>query len=125
MLLENLIQEYDLDICKSYVNLEDDFALDAKALIRNVYKDWKETGNRERISMNFHYTLAKIILEMARKEGVGKVACSGGVFQNTTLTDMLKDLAEGEIEVYLNRTLSPNDENISVGQVMYYLNELA
>jgi len=38
------------------------------------------------------------------------------------LIDMLKELAGKKNKLYFNRNLAPNDENISYGQIMYYLN---
>jgi hydrogenase maturation protein HypF len=50
------------------------------------------------------------------------MALSGGVFQNTMLIDILKKKAENKYTLFFNCNLSPNDENISFGQIMYYLN---
>jgi hydrogenase maturation protein HypF len=123
MLLESLIHDYDLSQCKNYLPAIDGPSLDSRALIREVCKDWKESKDRSRVSANFHFTMAGSILEKARRAEIRKIACSGGVFQNTTLTDMLKDLAGDEFDVYLNINLAPNDENVSAGQVMFYLNQ--
>ncbi len=59
---------------------------------------------------------------MANHNNLKIIALSGGVFQNTVLIDMLKEMAQNEYKLYLNRNLAPNDENISYGQIMYYLN---
>ena len=124
MLLENLIEDYELGDCRDYFQGNSGLSLDARFLIHEVYEDWKDCKDRGRVSRNFHFTMAKAILDMAARLGVKKVACSGGVFQNTTLTDMLKDLAKDDFDIYLNVNLAPNDENISAGQVMFYLNQL-
>jgi hydrogenase maturation protein HypF len=38
------------------------------------------------------------------------------------LIDILKEMAKNEYTLFFNSNLSPNDENISFGQMMYYLN---
>ena len=63
-----------------------------------------------------------LILDIARKRNNKKIALSGGVFQNTILIDILKELSADRFELFFNRNLAPNDENISYGQLMYYLN---
>ena len=72
--------------------------------------------------MNFLYTLASIIFQVAKSQHINKIALSGGVFQNTILVDMLNEIGQNNYELFFNRTLAPNDENISYGQIMYYLN---
>ena len=62
------------------------------------------------------------IIKIAKKRDYKYIALSGGVFQNSTLVDMLIELAPKEIKLYFHKDLSPNDENISFGQLMYYLN---
>jgi len=57
---------------------------------------------------------------MAAIMGLNKIALSRGVFQNTVLIDMITELCESRFELFLNLNLSPNDENISYGQMMYY-----
>ena len=59
---------------------------------------------------------------MAELQETKQIAFSGGVFQNTVLIDMLKEMAKNDYKLFFNRNLSPNDENISYGQIMYYLN---
>ena len=120
ILLENYVQEYDLKKCKSYLrNFENGFS--AKEIIQNIYKDLKKGVLKEEIIVNFLFTLASFIIEMAKNNDYEKIALSGGVFQNTTLVDMLIELAPKKIKLYFHKDLSPNDENISFGQMMYYL----
>ena len=71
----------------------------------------------------FHYTLAKIIKEVALKGAYKKIAFSGGVFQNTLLVSMLKDILSNNFELYFHHQLSPNDENIAYGQLVSYVIE--
>ncbi|SDW27576.1 Hydrogenase maturation protein, carbamoyltransferase HypF [Lutibacter oricola] len=121
ILLENSILDYNLENCKSYceVNLK---GFSAKEIIQNIYKDIEEGENKDQIIANFLFTLVKSIIVFSKEKGFDKIVLSGGVFQNTTLVDMLLELVPDEIKLYFHKELSPNDENISFGQLMYYLN---
>ena len=87
-----------------------------------MYLDLKKGETKETIIVNFLYTLASIIFQIANHNNLKIIALSGGVFQNTVLIDMLKEMAQNKYKLYFNRNLAPNDENISYGQIMYYLN---
>ncbi len=121
ILLENYIENYDLEACKSYASLSETGNIPGKQLILNLYEDFRNGIAKELIISNFLYTLATLVFQIADKENIKSIALSGGVFQNTTLVDMLIELAEGSYKLYFNRNLSPNDENISFGQLFYYL----
>ncbi|MFK5890619.1 MAG: carbamoyltransferase HypF [Flavobacteriaceae bacterium] len=121
ILLENSITDYDLPSCKSYLKQEGNI-ISGKEIIKNIYADLKNGITREKIITNFLFTLAKSIIDTAKTNDYKHIALSGGVFQNTTLVDMLIALAPKEINLYFHKELSPNDENISFGQIMYYLN---
>uniref|UniRef100_UPI00356262B0 carbamoyltransferase HypF n=1 Tax=Lutibacter sp. TaxID=1925666 RepID=UPI00356262B0 len=120
ILLENSIDNYNLKNCKNYLNSTD--IISGNEIISAVYNDIQQENSIENIIVNFLFTLATSILKMAKKHHFNHIACSGGVFQNTTLVDMLLELAPKEIKLYFHKELSPNDENISFGQFMYYLN---
>ena len=74
------------------------------------------------IAANFHYTLIKCIEKVASNNKIHTLAFSGGVFQNSVLVDMIYEFLAKNFEVHLHENLSPNDENISFGQLNYYLN---
>ncbi|MFN8304919.1 MAG: carbamoyltransferase HypF [Saprospiraceae bacterium] len=69
----------------------------------------------------FHLTLCAMIDRVASHWGVGRVAFSGGVFQNTLLVRLLQYHLETRYRLHFHRQLSPNDENISFGQWVYGL----
>ncbi|WP_170179795.1 carbamoyltransferase HypF [Flavivirga rizhaonensis] len=121
ILLENYITDYNLDDCKLYCSILDKNLIPTEKLLYNLHLDVKEGHSKQYIITNFLYTLASIIFQMASHQKVKKIACSGGVFQNTTLIDMIKEIGENKYKLYFNRNLAPNDENISFGQIMYYL----
>ena len=121
ILLENCISHYELENCQSYLSEFDGVEIPTRSLFWNLYSDYKNGAAKEIVITNFLYTLATLILQIAKKHELKRIALSGGVFQNTVLIDMLLELADGEYELFFNRNLSPNDENISFGQINYYL----
>ena len=121
ILLENLVTNYNLDNCKLYCNIIDDI-IPTKLFFKNLYIDFKNGVDKEIIIVNFLYTLASIIFQVAKSQHINKIAFSGGVFQNTILVDMLNEMGQNKHKLFFNRTLAPNDENISYGQILYYLN---
>jgi len=52
---------------------------------------------------------------------VKKVAFSGGVFQNQWIIELVLSFMNDDFELYFHKHLSPNDENVSFGQLMYYI----
>jgi hydrogenase maturation protein HypF len=119
ILLENSISTYNLATCKNYNT--SDTSISAKSIIQKIFKDIQKGVSKEQCITNFLFTLATSILNIAEINNHQHIACSGGVFQNTTLVDMLIELAPKKIKLYFHKELSPNDENISFGQLMYYL----
>jgi hydrogenase maturation protein HypF len=65
----------------------------------------------------FHNTLARMILEIARRAGLERVVLTGGVFQNAFLTERACALLErGGFKVYTHQRLPCNDGGLSAGQ---------
>ena len=120
ILIENLVVDYNLKTCKSYLNANNK-VISPQELIKRIYADVQKGISSEQIIVNFIFTLAVSILDMAKTKNFKHIALSGGVFQNTTLVDMLLELVPKEIKLYFHKELSPNDENIPFGQIMYYL----
>jgi len=121
ILLENSISSYDIKSCKSYLSAPEK-GISATEIIKNIYADFQNGNPTNQLILNFLYTLAYSIVAFAKTKNYKKIAFSGGVFQNTTLVDIIIELAPKEIKLYFHKDLSPNDENISFGQLMYYLN---
>lgn len=121
ILLESVVTHYELDECKSYCLLIDSEVIPTETIFNNLVEDFNNGNSKENIVTNFLFTLATIIFQVAKFQNTKKIACSGGVFQNTVLIDMLIEMANTEYKLYFNRNLSPNDENISFGQIMYYV----
>ena len=121
MLLENKIRNYDLKSCRSYLS-DPEKGISATEIIKNMHADFQSGNPTKQLILNFLYTLAYSILAFAKNKNYKNIAFSGGVFQNTTLVDIIIELAPKEIKLYFHKDLSPNDENVSFGQLMYYLN---
>jgi hydrogenase maturation protein HypF len=122
ILLENYIDHYNLNDCKVYCSVLDDNSIPIVELLYNLYSDFKNGNSKENIITNFLFTLASIIFQIAKNQNFKQIAFSGGVFQNTTLVDMINILSQNQYKLYFHKDLPPNDENISFGQIMYYLN---
>ncbi|MHB1197931.1 MAG: carbamoyltransferase HypF [Lutibacter sp.] len=121
ILLENSIGDYNIKSCKNYLSKPKE-GISSTEIIKNMYADLNSGTDKKTIIINFLYTLAFSIIDLAKTNKYKLVAFSGGVFQNTTLVDLFIELAPKEIKLYFHKDLSPNDENVSFGQMMYYLN---
>ena len=106
---------------KSYARLTPSGHLPTYALLSQIRTEFAKGVAVPDIIRNFMFTLAQLVFEKARAGGFTKIAFSGGVFQNACLSDMLHETGAGNFELYFHRELSPNDENIAYGQLMYYL----
>ncbi len=72
------------------------------------------------IAYKFHLTLVEIIKKIAERSAKGHMAFSGGVFQNALLVDLIITHLGEKYSLYFHEKMSPNDENISFGQMMYF-----
>ena len=108
------------------VNRSDDsFQLDAATgkihfqnLLQQILSNIKNGRNREEIAFRFHLALRDLIGQVMHETGVRHVAFSGGVFQNAVLVDLLQQNFSDNYHLYFHKHLSPNDENISFGQMI-------
>lgn len=72
----------------------------------------------------FHCTLADYAGRIVRRHGGEVMVCSGGVFQNSWLVDLVDFFWGKEFALYFHKSLAPNDENIAYGQLIYYQHEI-
>ncbi len=92
-----------------------------RELMSNMVFALQSGTSKAQVAAGFVYTLALVIVKIARANDFKIVACSGGVFQNGLLVKHLLELSEEQgIDLKLNRLLSCNDENISFGQLCCY-----
>jgi len=89
------------------------------ALMAHLIEALDKGEGRPLIAARFHLSLVESIRQVADSLNIKKLAFSGGVFQNGLLVDLIKHRIPHEL--YFHLELSPNDENIAFGQLMYYL----
>lgn len=120
ILMENYISNYKLESCRAYITLDKNGTIPTYSMINELHADLQKGTTKEQAILNFLYTLATLIFQMADVYKIRHIACSGGVFQNATLVDMVREIGNDNYKLYFNATLSPNDENIAFGQMAYY-----
>lgn len=126
MWLEKISQEVFENNIKiiDYLEEEKFENIPIKKLFSRILKEKISGKNLGEIGLNFHYTLIKSIEKIAEKNNVKELAFSGGVWQNALLVDLAIDVLGEKFTLHFHEKLSPNDENISFGQLNYYLNYL-
>lgn len=92
-------------------------------LIVAVVRDVRKGVGAAIISARFHNTLVAIMSEacilLKKKSGIGRVALSGGVFQNKLLFEKLvSELEKKDFEVLTHRQVPANDGGVSLGQAV-------
>jgi len=93
--------------------------LDWGPLVEAVLEDLRRGVAPGIISARFHNALVEAILSVARLVGEGRVALTGGCFQNRLLAERVaRRLSAEGFEVLLHRQVPPNDGGISLGQIM-------
>ena len=124
MLLENIALKYfkkhRLDFETFYSFAEPEQLLSTQKLASKIIKDIVAEKTLSYISAKFHFSLVKMIVSVAEKNPIQKIVFSGGVFQNGVLVDLILHHLGKEYELFFHERLSPNDENVSFGQVVYY-----
>lgn len=126
MWLEKISQETFENNIKitDYLEEEKFENIPTKKLFSRILKEKISGKNAGEIGLNFHYTLIKSIEKIAERFAIKELAFSGGVWQNALLVDLAIDVLGEKFSLYFHEKLSPNDENISFGQLNYYLNYL-
>ena len=126
MLLEEEAHQYfksELHIPNSWMeNNSMEHYLSTQSLMKEIIIKIKDGENKPEIAAWFHVKLVLIILRVADNSSCEKICFSGGVFQNGLLIDLVTKIVGKKHLLYFNKNLSPNDENISFGQLMHYSN---
>lgn len=112
---------YEYEIYQNHENKI--YYLDWRKSLKNILYDIVENKNNSLISNKFHNTIIYGFIEilniLRKKYKINKIVLSGGAFQNQYLLDnFYQILTNQNYEVYFHKALSPNDENISVGQII-------
>lgn len=104
--------------------------LTVRSLIKPILDDLNNGISHETIAARFHATYAetwaRIIIHYSGITGINRCVASGGVMQNSLLTEQLNRLlSEAGIELYLPYDTPVNDGCIAVGQVLYGATKLS
>ncbi len=94
--------------------------IDTCTLFIEMLKDLNEQCPPSIIAFKFHLALVDLIRAVALHYDLQHLAFSGGVFQNALLVQLIDQRLGHEFELYFHKQLSPNDENISFGQLAHY-----
>ncbi len=95
--------------------------IDALPMIREAIVDLRKGEATGRIAARFHNGMIRLLAEAVARAGsetgIGRVALSGGVFQNVYLTEGLLEVLQREgFETLTHREVPPNDGCIALGQ---------
>lgn len=109
---------------ESYFNEDAHNRISVSSLMRNIIHDIQQKKSTQFVAAKFHFSLVRLIGIIAKYFQFKNIAFSGGVFLNSVLVDLLQIHLSNNFQLYFHKELSPNDENISFGQMVYYDNEI-
>ena len=94
--------------------------IDPESLLKELCR-LRENAGTSALALGFHYALAEVVSKVCErlreKYQTNTIALSGGVFQNTILTEQtLRMLKNRGFDVFMNLAVPPNDGGISLGQ---------
>ncbi|RME93616.1 MAG: carbamoyltransferase HypF, partial [Bacteroidetes bacterium] len=89
-------------------------------LVAEIVAELDAGGDRRAVAARFHLSLVSWVAAVANAREYKQVACSGGVFQNALLVDMCIHYLGPQFTLYFHEELSPNDENIAFGQLVWF-----
>lgn len=125
MLIEQLAQTWvnqnGMEFSDHYFDTQwTETAIPTDQLIAKILLDIVKGFSPGFIAAKFHYSLVRLIEQVAVRQKIKHIAFSGGVFQNSLLLDLLIQYLGTDYQLYFHKDLSPNDENISFGQLIYF-----
>lgn len=96
--------------------------VDTNGIIRGIARDLSRGVDRHMMAGRFHNSVVEIVVKMvltlAKKRKIRKVAFSGGVFQNRYLREKsCGSLIAHGFDVYTHRNVSTTDSGIPLGQI--------
>jgi hydrogenase maturation protein HypF len=93
--------------------------VDWQPMLLCVINDVRRSVPAGIISAKFHNTMVESIVAVARRVGEGRVALTGGCFQNKYLTERaIRRLREEGFRPYWHQRVPPNDGGIALGQIV-------
>ena len=117
--------DFKVPSCSYPFSIEQDGTLNIDDCLSEICHSISNQVSIGEIACRFHHTIAYIIDAYAKLSNVSNIALSGGVFQNVYLIDACERLINSNIKIHLHKEMSPNDENIAYGQLIYqYIHEL-
>lgn len=99
-----------------------EYRVSAASLVQGIMIDMMDGRKSDYIAAKFHYSLTKLVGLVAGQLGIDTICFSGGVFQNALLADWMHHELAGKYRLCFPKNLSPNDEQVSFGQLVYYEN---
>lgn len=117
---QGIDDRYDFDIQRRVGT----FVIDTEPTFKGMIGDLKKRRDISVIATKFHNSISELIVatvkRIKRATEIKSVVLSGGVFQNKYLKERsLSRIENAGFKVFLNRTESPGDLNIAMGQ--YYV----
>lgn len=126
VLAEAYVDEHGFEMDETYfINALHDQRIPTTLLMQGIAADLQKGRQRDYIAAKFHYSMVCLVGMVAEALQIKKICFSGGVFQNALLVDWLLHQYKKKYELYFHKNLSPNDENISFGQLVYFDNNMS
>jgi hydrogenase maturation protein HypF len=120
MELEALADSVDMNISTPYHFTIRQERIDWRPMLQVLLGDLYSGVPREMIARRFFSSLAQLVVDIGWCYDIPRIACSGGVFQNALLIDLIRERLPAHMQLFLHRKLSPNDECIALGQLAWY-----
>lgn len=120
MKLENAARKASHSTAGDYTFESGGDIIDWRPVIKKILKDLQTGKSTDHIANGVFRALGKVIYQISNQMGIQDLAFSGGVFQNVVLINTLINLKPKNTRLWFHHKLSPNDENISFGQIAYY-----
>lgn len=115
----SIAKPYRYDVVKA----ENGMIIRLKELLSVIVQDIRANESAGMIAARFHRTVAEIAVEICRQArsqaDLNEVALSGGVWQNQTLLDLVREgLRQEEFIVYFHQQVPTNDGGLALGQAV-------
>ena len=98
------------------------FEIDLRPLVRAAVRDLLAGRDAALISARFHNAIAdatcEVLAGIVESVGDRPIVLSGGVFQNSLLTERILERSGLRSRIFLNREVPPGDGGISLGQAV-------
>lgn len=128
MKMESVANEYiklkSIQIADSYINDENNYNNFPHLLLEYLIDDINNGGSKSFIAAKFHISIVHYIRIISNMSGARNIAFSGGVFQNGIIVDLINKFMKNDFNLFFHKQLSPNDECISFGQLLYGINKI-